>query len=731
MPSQIISEKLLRLMSWRRLVKQESNGAQPSDDQPFRAELFSIDQLERHAKAVAASHRLAQRRSRDTLLPRLDENERVLIQTYDLVTAAVNQNRRIEPAAEWLLDNFYLIEEQIRAIRRLLPPSFSRELPRLTKGPAASLPRVYGIALELIAHVDGRVDAAHLNSFLAAYQSVETLKLGELWALPLMLRLALMENLRRVSVRVAAARHDRDLAADWAERMVKVVEEKPTDLILVLADMARADPSLSGEFLAELTRHLQGQNPNFAFANSWLEHRLADLGQTTEQLVRAEGQSQAADQVSIGNSITSLRFLNSNDWRRFVSEHSLVEQTLSGDPAGIYAQMDFATRDRYRHAVEGIARRSSMTEYDVARKAVQLAEEQAREKSTSRSAHVGYFLVDRGRPVLERCVQMRLSPVVVLDKLRRRFPLTCYLSIIGFVTLVAMLLFLGWSYQHQENELAVLLFALPVLVCASQFGVSFANWLATQVLSPQALPRMEFKEGIPPEHRTLVAVPTMLTSPAGIEHLLDGLEVRYLANRDACLHFALVTDFVDASVAILLGDAELVLLAREGIERLNEKYAHDRTDIFYLFHRARRWNAQEGVWMGDERKRGKLADLNATLRGEEPFRACRRADRDPFQRALCHHARYRHAVATGCGPGTGGGHCPPPQSAGPRSPRRTHSRWLHHLAASGWDRLAKRSALTVRAIVCGGSGHRSVHTGRFRCVSGSICRRLVYRQRNL
>src|SRR5688572_12088242 len=262
-------------MSWRRLADWESSHTKPIDEQPLRAELFSIEQLERHAKAIAASHRLAAGRARDKLLSRLDDNERVLIATYDLVTAAADQNRRIEPAAEWLLDNFYLIEEQIRAIRRLLPPSYSRELPRLAAGPAANYPRAYGIALELISHVDGRVDAASLNGFIASYQSVEPLKLGELWALPLMLRLALIENLRRVAVRISAARCDRDLAGDWADQMIRVVEQKPTDLILVLADMARANPPFSGAFVAELTRHFQGQNPNFSFAHSWLEHRLA------------------------------------------------------------------------------------------------------------------------------------------------------------------------------------------------------------------------------------------------------------------------------------------------------------------------------------------------------------------------------------------------------------------------------------------------------------------------
>src|SRR5436190_16017625 len=170
-------------MSWRQSAYRAAPSAEFGDEQPLRAELFNVDQLERHAKAIAASHPLAAGRLRDTLLPRLNDNERVLIETYNLVTATADQNRRIEPAAEWLLDNFYLIEDQIRAIRRLLPPSFSRELPRLASGPAAGLPRVYGIALELIAHVDGRVDSASLNGFITAYQSVEPLKLGELWAL--------------------------------------------------------------------------------------------------------------------------------------------------------------------------------------------------------------------------------------------------------------------------------------------------------------------------------------------------------------------------------------------------------------------------------------------------------------------------------------------------------------------------------------------------------------------
>ena len=371
----VITEKLGRLISWHR--SENGNELPHKEEPPLRSELFNVEQLERHAKTLAASHQLATGRGTDKLIARLNENESILVQTYDLVTEAAKRKRRNSPAAEWLLDNFYLIEEQIRTARRHLPPSYSRELPRLANGPAATYPRVYGIALDLISHVDGHVDAVSLNSFIAAYQTVTPLKLGELWAVPIMLRLALIENLRRVAARMASSRRDRDLAADWAERMVQVVEQNPTDLILVMADMARANPPLSGAFLAEMTRHLQGQSPHFAFANSWLAQRLAEQGLTIEQLVQADGQAQAADQVSMGNSIISLRFLSSNDWRDFVEKHSLVEQILREDP--VYADMDFTTRDRYRHVVEEIAKRSPFSEQDVARKAIQLAEQRGSE----------------------------------------------------------------------------------------------------------------------------------------------------------------------------------------------------------------------------------------------------------------------------------------------------------------------------------------------------------------
>jgi cyclic beta-1,2-glucan glucanotransferase len=577
--------------------------------------LFNVEQLERHAKTLAASHRLAAERGADRLIARLNENESILVATYELMTEAAKRKRRNSPAAEWLLDNFYLIEEQIRTARRHLPPSYSRELPRLASGAAATHPRVYGIVLDLIAHVDGHVDTTSLDSFISGYQVVTSLKLGELWAMPIMLRLALIENLRRVAARVASGRRDRDLAADWAERMVQVVEQNPTDLILVMADLARANPPLSGAFLAEMTRHLQGQSPHFAFANSWLAQRLSEHGQTIEQLVQADGQAQAADQVSMGNSINSLRFLSSNDWRDFVENHSLVEKILREDL--IHADMDFATRDRYRHVVEEIAKHSPFTEQDVARKAIQLAKQEAVGRSQgsedARASHVGYYLIDDGRSKLEKKAVTRLPLWTRASRVVGRFPLFAYLFGVLSVTALVTTGFLTWSSWWDAEAIALGLLAVPLVMGAAHLAVGVVNWSALLLVHPRRLPRLDFSDGIPPEHRTMVVVPTMLSNAEAVADLLEGLEVRYLANRDENLHFALLTDLLDAPQEVMTQDAELVRLAKEGIAQLNQKYANHLSNIFYLFHRPRRWNAQEKRWMGYERKRGKLAALNALL----------------------------------------------------------------------------------------------------------------------
>ena len=610
-----------------RLALLANQGAPAHEEPPLRAELFSTEQLEHHGEFLAATHALvAGPGGPDRLLPRLDANEDVLRQVFEQLTQAVLGSRRVTPASEWLLDNFYLVEEQVRTARRHLPRNYSRELPRLATGISAGFPRVYDLALELISHGDGRVDLEDLSRFITAYQRTAALNLGELWAVPIMLRLALIENLRRVALRISVGRDERDLAADWARQMITTVDEDPKSLILVIADMARSNPPMTSSFVSELVRELQGQNPSLALALNWVEQRLAEDGTTTEQIVQAGSQNQAADQVTLGNSIGSLRFLSAVDWRLFVETMSAVHQRLLADPAGAYATMDFGTRNRYRSVIERIARRSERSEIEVADAAVKLSQDVAASIASvgdvtelpveeSRRAHVGYFLIDRGRADLDRVTRYR--PALserMLAPIRRR-PLRTYLGAAGLVT--AALVASTWPLVRDDSlphwALGLLLFA--VAIGASQLALILINALTTSLVSPRSLPRLDFSAGIPPASRTVVVVPTLLGSIAGIEELVEALEIRFLANRASNLHFGLLTDFADAADEHQPGDEALLERARERIEGLNHTYGRD---AFFLLHRPRRWNPAERTWMGEERKRGKLADLNWLLRLPDP-----------------------------------------------------------------------------------------------------------------
>ncbi|HEY3278506.1 MAG TPA: glucoamylase family protein, partial [Syntrophorhabdaceae bacterium] len=586
------------------------------DEPPLRSELFSASQMEHHGKGLAGAHVVSASPSAEQLLARLGDNEEVLLGVRELLTEAVKDNRRITPAGEWLLDNFYLMEEQIRTAKRHLPKGYGKGLPRLKNGPSKGLPRVYDIALETISHGDGRVDREALSGFVAAYQTVTVLDLGELWAIPIMLRLALIENLRRVATRIAADRINRNHADHWSDRITETAESNPKDLILTIADMARAKPPMVSSFVAELARRLKGRGPALALPLAWIEQQLSGASLTIEQLVQSENQQQAADQLSISNSIGSLRFLGAADWRKFVETMSVVEQTLCGDPAGVYAAMDFATRDQYRHVIEKLSKGGLLSENEVARVAIRLAgESEAGTDGDGRKGHVGFFLMDKGHARLKGLTGARRSLAHAIQGMVRRFPLFFYLGAFTVITAVLTGALYSVGYTHGLQGPLAWFTGLLCLLSVGQLSMALVNWLTTRFVRARPLPRMDFSKGIPLESAGLVVVPTMLTGDRNIEHLMDALEVRFLANRDDNLRFALLTDFRDAAQETLPEDERLLLSATQRIEELNEKYRSSEKDSFFLFHRPRRFNTQANIWMGYERKRGKLAELNSFLRG--------------------------------------------------------------------------------------------------------------------
>lgn len=588
---------------------------------PLPAEIFSDEQMERYGKVLAQSHTLAQRRAEGGLLHRLADSETSLVKAFRILTDAAEAHHHITPAGEWLLDNFYLIEDQIRIIKRHLPKGYEKGLPQLASIYSQECyPRVYDIALQIIEHGDGRWELENLIRFVRSYQSVTNLTLGELWAVPIMLRLALIENLSRVSTHIVANLKGHHLANSWADRMIETAVSDPKKLVLIIADMVRSDPSMTSAFVAELTRRLQ--SAALPLPLTWIEQKLAGEGLSIEQMVLAENTQQAANQVTVSNSIASLRHLSEVDWREFVEKMSAVERMLGKDPTGTYTQMDFTTRDFYRHVIERLARASLQSELTVAETAVQLAVAKSPtlndsdDPSIVKCSHVGYYLIDDGLAELQQALGVSPSLWEKLCRWNQRHALVTYLGLIALITV-------GFTgsllYEARNNGLSVtwlVILGVVIAFCASQVAVSLINWGVSWLIKPHPLPRMDFSRGIPSPWRTLVVVPTLLTSVGEVESMIEALEVRFLGNRDPHLHFALLTDFNDASQEFMPEDDALLSLAKAEIIALNKLYSPEQEDIFFLMHRPRRWNPREKVWMGYERKRGKLTDLNALLRDQ-------------------------------------------------------------------------------------------------------------------
>ena len=589
-----------------------------AEEEPLRAELFSIEQFKAHAKNLAQGRLVSYKKGRNRLLLRLKKNEKILAEIHELLNETGKSKRKISPAGEWLLDNYYLIEEQIRLAQKYLPENYIRELPYLSQGPLAGYPRVYELAMELVSHGDGRLDSQGLTEFVTAYQTVSYLKLGELWAIPIMLRLALIENLRRVSSRLIVAQTERDKANYWATRILEVSAKDTNGVIFEIAAMSRANLLLSDAFVAEFTRRLHGQSQVLNLPFTWLEKKLSEQGETLDRIIRATSQKQAADQVSIANTIGSLRLLGATDWHDFVEALSVVEKVLGQDPSGDYSRMSFSTRDRYRHVIEKLSLRSKIREEEVAAQAIRIAKKAKMEKGPGHvTTHVGFYLLDRGLELFCRELGLRLSLRQYLQAKKTFWSSVLFFGSITFVTLALSLGILHWMQPAGVLSWPwLVLFSVSLLLTTSQTAVSLVNWFSMILVSPQNFPRMDFSEGIPAYAHTLVVVPCMISDTRTVDSLLEELEVRYLANIDPNTDFALLTDFCDAQQERMPEDEALLAQVIDGIEKLNYKYRLQKDRVFCLLHRPRRWNEREKVWMGYERKRGKLGDLNAFLRGK-------------------------------------------------------------------------------------------------------------------
>jgi cyclic beta-1,2-glucan synthetase len=501
----------------------------PRGADPIRAELLGLERLESHARALAPACVLApRRRANSPLLGRFVQNGDILNRVHEQL-AATGDPHGID--AEWLIDNFYIIEDSLREVRRDLPPGYDALLPKLSVGPLLGYPRVYALALALVAHTDSELDETRIARFVRAFQEGAPLTIGELWTLPTMLRLVLLENLRRLSEKMIWRWEERRKAERWVKSATEFQERStdgPTDGI----------PSTSPPSLTELS------DPFVVRLLQLLEDELTRRDAEPNEVLRREQTRQAANQVTVGNCVLSLRLLSAVDWSAFFEQTSHVEAILREDPSGIYARQDFATSDRYRWAIEMIAKGSKADEIDVARRAVDMA--RVHQSSSEPLDHVGFYLIDRGQKELKAAFGYHPHRRErLLDGVRGHAEWVYFGSIalgLGILMTLVVALALKGSFVAWWISLLAVVLLLPL----SELVVGMVNQVLTLFLPPRVLPKLDVKNGISTEHATFVVIPSMLARPASAAVLLERLELHYLANPDPNLRFALLTDFTDA-----------------------------------------------------------------------------------------------------------------------------------------------------------------------------------------
>ncbi len=585
-----------------------------------RVEKLSQPQILEHARRHAGEQEVDQHPSPNSnLLKRIRQTRKWLRQVCVDLGAASRLEQKATLAADWILDNEYILEENARDVLLNLPPRFFKQLPSLASDPYRGLPCIYGLAKNLVSHLDLHLDRENISAFLDAHQSVRTLTIGELWAIPQMLRIALIESIQSLAVTALADLRDRQLADFWANRLIAANRRDYNQLFALLSELTIAETKPSPYFGVQLIGLLYDEGAALSPVQNWLERTLKT---PLYDLQQRELNRQTRDQLACGNAFTSLRHLALLDWREIFEKLNRVEQILRFDPSGIYPGMDFATRDRCRGAVEAIALAAGRPEKEIAAYVIKLAKDVMGTKAgDERRSHVGTWLIGEARTELAQLLSYR-------EAYRYRFlswisahHTAVYFLAIGFFFTLFLMLITSFALHPSSGAVgrspAIFFSVLLLLVIPlSQLAIEVVNYLITRLLPPRPLAKMDFTDsGIPDIFRTLVVVPMMLADRETVKSEVEKLEIRYLANKETNLLFSLFSDYIDADALSLEGDSLLLKDAREQIEALNQRHGSGR---FFLFHRERSWSDSEQRFIGWERKRGKLEELNRLIEGTRP-----------------------------------------------------------------------------------------------------------------
>ncbi|MEG2353532.1 MAG: glucoamylase family protein [Clostridium sp.] len=592
----------------------------------IKFEEVNIEGIEKHAENISVEEEIKTRTNcKKKLITNLDKSFEVIINTHNFMDSKSTNKEDVIPAAEWLLDNFYLVQKEYKDIKYNMPRSYYKNLPVMLQGQMKGYPRIYNIALEMVVHTDSCIDGTVIRKFINAYQKNKDLSTGELWALPLMIKMAIIQNLSILCENISMIQEQRDKGEEVAERLINAVNDNKVNEELTA--ISKSNIEYKSHFTERLLKVLKDNGIDNEEIYDFINESLKNSTKNIEDIVKLEHRGESLLEISIGNAIASLRRVEALNWPCYFEELSLVEYKLRKDPAGIYGKMDFESRDYYRHSVEIISKECNCSEDDICREALKLAKSAKDIENKKYLRHVGYYIVDNGKESLIKAIygeKASLKKNIYYNKWRgksskgivKKHPFGAYTGTIVIGTIISIGFFLSLSYinDYYVESWRYLVAVLVLLVPCSEIVVSILNWSITHKLPPRFVPKMDFTKGVNDESSAIVVIPTLITNIKGIEKLVEKLEIFYISNEDKNISFAILGDLQDSDLKNNKNDNALIEATLNLIDKLNEKYLFRKDKKFYFLCRERKFNEQEGYYLGWERKRGKLVEFNRLIR---------------------------------------------------------------------------------------------------------------------
>lgn len=555
--------------------------------------ILDEEQLKKHLEKMAMQHTLKSKANKNTYpVPQLVENYIKIKNVYKLLNEHIKLGINIHPAGEWILDNFYIIEEAVRQIEKEMTLKKYANFVGIQNGKYAGFARIYVLATEIVAYTDNKINGENLKKYLQAYQTKKTLNMEEIWNIGIFLQIAIINNIAEISEKIYSSQIQKYKVKSIIERLVENKEKNELKYNQITATKLKNNEfrSMRYPFIEYMSYSLKKYGKRAYGYLNILEEEVEKVGTTVSEAIQKEHFDIAIRKISMSNCITSIKKIQRINFLDIFEKINGVEEILSREPAGIYENMEYKTKEYYRNTIKEIAKKTNMSEIYVAKKVVELCE---KEEIGSKKSHIGYYLIDEGKEKLYNKLEYKERIIKNNTKVKMHIFLIILLTII-------------FSVAISKSILALLL-----IIPMSEIVIQTIQYILGKTVKPKLIPKMDLKDGINKENATFVVIPTIIKSKEKVKELFQKMEVYYLANKTKNLYFAVLGDCSESDVKDEKFDKEVEEEGLKEVKRLNAKYStEEEFPIFHFIYRERKYNASEGKYLGWERKRGLLTQFN-------------------------------------------------------------------------------------------------------------------------